>query len=92
MELLGEDVEAIPAAPEAAADTLAKLAELEAKYLTASVETKERVSRSIERGPIGALVKKANGFKCQLCEALGRNPIGSRRRTASLTSKLITLC
>jgi predicted HNH restriction endonuclease len=59
---------------------LAKLAELEAKYLTASVETKERVSRSIERGPIGALVKKANGFKCQLCEALGRNPIGFKKK------------
>jgi predicted restriction endonuclease len=23
----------------------------------------------------GAFVKKATGFKCQLCEALGRNPI-----------------
>jgi len=80
MELLGEDVEAIPAAPEAAADTLAKLSELEAKYLAASPETKERVSRSIERGPIGAVVKKANGFKCQLCEALGRDPIGFKKK------------
>ncbi|MDF2116393.1 hypothetical protein PY365_12465 [Roseiarcaceae bacterium H3SJ34-1] len=52
------------------------LAELERKYLTASPETKSRLSKYIERGPVGAAVKKANGFKCQVCEGLGLNAIG----------------
>jgi hypothetical protein len=80
IDLLGEDVEAIPAAPEIALTTLDKLGELEARYLHAGPEVKERVSRSIERGPIGALVKNANGFKCQLCDALGLDPIGFKKR------------
>ncbi len=52
------------------------LSEMEGKYKNASPEVKERVSRVIERGPIGAKVKKENEYKCQLCEALGKNPIG----------------
>jgi hypothetical protein len=80
MELLGEDVEAIPARPELSLLAPDKLAALEAKYLHASPEVKERVSRTIERGPIGTLVKRGNGFKCQLCAALGRNPLGFRKK------------
>src|SRR5215203_2559067 len=34
------------------------------------------VSKSIERGPVGGIVKKLTGFKCQVCDALGNNPIG----------------
>lgn len=56
--------------------TLDMLAQLEEKFRDACPEVKERVSRSVERGPIGALVKKINGYKCQICEALGHNPIG----------------
>ena len=33
-------------------------------------------SKGIERGPIGRELKRANGFRCQLCAALGLNPIG----------------
>jgi predicted HNH restriction endonuclease/predicted RNA-binding protein with PUA-like domain len=75
MELLGEDLDDLPSPPEddASADALAAL---ERKYLNASPEVKARVSKSIERGPIGGIVKKATGFKCQVCEALGQNPIG----------------
>jgi predicted HNH restriction endonuclease/predicted RNA-binding protein with PUA-like domain len=75
MELLGEDLDDLPSSPEdnASADALAAL---ERKYLNASPEVKVRVSKSIERGPVGGIVKKANGFKCQVCEALGSNPIG----------------
>ena len=80
MELLGEEVEVIPAGPETALTTFENLAELEAKYLQASPEVKERVSRSIERGPIGALVKKANEYKCQLCAALGRDAVGFKKK------------
>jgi hypothetical protein len=80
MELLGEDLDLIPPPPEAASVDLAKLAELEARYLKASPEMKARISRTIERGPIGALVKKLNGYKCQLCTALGRDGIGFKRK------------
>jgi predicted HNH restriction endonuclease len=80
MELLGEDVEAIPTRPDMALTMPDKLAALEAKYVTASLEVKERVSRTIERGPIGAMVKRANGFRCQLCAALGHDPIGFKKK------------
>ena len=80
MELLGEDLDLIPPPPETASVDLAKLAELEARYLKASPETKARISKTIERGPIGALVKKLNGYKCQLCTALGREDVGFMRR------------
>jgi hypothetical protein len=75
MELLGEDLDDLPSSPEDNADADA-LAALERKYLNASPEVKLRVSKSIERGPGGGIVKKANGFKCQVCEALGNDPIG----------------
>lgn len=38
--------------------------------------TKERVSRYIERGPIGELVKELNGRKCQACEYFGKESTG----------------
>jgi hypothetical protein len=80
MDLLGEDLELVPPPPETLSVDLAKLAELERKYLKASPETKARISRTIERGPIGALVKKLNGYKCQLCTALGHDGIGFKRK------------
>lgn len=53
-----------------------RLIEIEKKLLGRKPEVRERVSQSIERGSIGAKLKRANGFKCQLCEALGFDPIG----------------
>jgi len=50
------------------------LKDIEDKYKDASPEVKERQSRYIERGPVGAMVKRLNDFKCKVCEALGRNP------------------
>ncbi|PBB35914.1 EVE domain-containing protein [Mesorhizobium sp. WSM3882] len=81
LDLLGEDQDAIAAeVAEDGDDTVDRLAELESKFLHASPEVKTRVSKSIERGPIGTEVKRVNGFRCQLCEALGRNPIGFKKR------------
>lgn len=81
LELLGEDKDAIAAAvAEDDVFTLDRLAELESKFLNASPEVRTRVSKAIERGPIGAEVKRLNGFRCQLCEALGRNPTGFKKR------------
>ena len=75
MELLGEDLDALPGTggeENVAAD---ELAALERKYLNASPEVKTRVSKCIERGPVVYAVKRTNGFKCQVCESLGNNPI-----------------
>jgi len=76
LELLGEELEELPFPVEQSKVTSDQLEMMEKKYLQASPEVKERLSRTIERGPIGALVKKENGFRCQLCDALGRHPIG----------------
>ncbi len=81
LDLLGEDQDAIAAeVAEDGADTLDRLAELESKFLHASPEVKTRVSKGTERGPIGTEIKRLNGFRCQLCEALGGNPIGFKKR------------
>jgi hypothetical protein len=76
LSLLGEELEDLPAPAPQAEITLDQLAAMEKKYLNASPEVKERFGKTIERGPIGRLVKNATDFKCQLCEGLGLNPIG----------------
>ena len=82
LELLGEDQETIAAeVAEDDASTLDRLAELENKFLNASPEVKTRVSKGIERGPIGAEIKRLNGFRCQLCEVLGRDPTSFKKRS-----------
>jgi hypothetical protein len=50
------------------ADSKRRLAQL-ARNGSASVRM--RVTRYIERGPIGFLVKQANDYRCQICDALG---------------------
>jgi predicted RNA-binding protein with PUA-like domain len=77
--LLGEDPDTLADVAPAAPVTADELALLEERYLTAVAEVRERISRSIERGPVGRRVKKANGFRCLVCAALGLNPIGFRK-------------
>lgn len=76
MERLGETLDELPSPADDEDTTADQLAALERKYLHASPEVKTRVSKSIERGPVGRLVKKMTGFKCQVCAALGHDPIG----------------
>jgi predicted HNH restriction endonuclease len=76
MGLLGEDLDNLPLDFEKSDITTDILAKLEKKYKNAAPEVKSNLSKRIERGPIGAQVKRAIGHKCQLCEALGRNPVG----------------
>jgi predicted HNH restriction endonuclease len=52
------------------------LAELERKLLDRKPAVRERVSKSIERGNIGTRLKRDNGFRCQLCDALGVEALG----------------
>lgn len=76
LALLGGEPDHLPSEtqrPEVTAETLVAL---EQKYLRASPEVKERLSRDIERGPVGTALKRATGFKCQACEALSLNPLG----------------
>ncbi len=77
--LLGEDPEDL-SEPAPADLTAAALAAMQEKYKDASPEVKERVSKYIERGAVGGLVKKANGYKCQVCEALGVHPFGFKKK------------
>nr|WP_286158994.1 hypothetical protein [Methylobacterium sp. Leaf456] len=79
MDQLGEPLENLPLVTEPMPASSNELVALEQKYRDASPEVKERVSRKIERGPVGAAVKRAGGFRCQLCEALGQNPIGFKK-------------
>jgi predicted HNH restriction endonuclease len=57
-----------------------KLAAVERKYLNASPEVKDRIAKVIERGNVGQLVKRLTGFKCQICEALGNDPMGFAKK------------
>lgn len=41
------------------------------QFRDAPPAVKERLSRYVERGPNGNLVKKANGYRCQICDGLG---------------------
>jgi hypothetical protein len=61
-------------------ETPEEIAVLERKYANAAPQVKDAVSRRIERGPVAAKVKAATGFKCQLCEAQGLNPIAFRKQ------------
>lgn len=80
MDLLGERLDELPTPSDAEARTPDALSDVEKKYLHASPEVKERISKTIERGPVGAQVKKANGYRCQVCEALKLEPLGFKKR------------
>ena len=64
LELLGEDPETMADVVSKSPETVGELAELEERYIGAVPEVRERISRGIERGPVGDAVKKANGFRC----------------------------
>jgi predicted HNH restriction endonuclease len=78
--LLGEDIDEVVARTGEQDATKVDLAALEKKYGNASPEVKERVSKFIERGPIGHRIKKALGHRCQVCSALGRAPIAFKKK------------
>lgn len=55
--------------------------EQQAEHLDPQV--RERLSRVIERGPVGDRVKAARRHKCQLCEAAGSHPHAFLKRDGS---------
>lgn len=72
LDLLEEDLEALPIVIPTPAD-LEEMIRLEHDHLQAAPKEKRQISRRIERGPMGRMVKKLNGYRCQICEALGHN-------------------
>lgn len=56
---------------------------LEKQAANADPKTRERISKYIERGPVGQRVKALRGNKCQVCEAIGRDPVPFRRNDGS---------
>ena len=75
LELLGEQWETLSFPDELLPTTLDQLAQLEQHYLYATPEVKKVMSRRIERGPIGDLVKKFHQYECQICKALGKKAV-----------------
>ncbi len=58
----------------------ADVREIERRWSSYDPERRERVSQSIERGPVGAQVKLKRGGRCQICEALGSDGVAFRKR------------
>lgn len=56
------------------------VAELEKGAASLDPVVRHRISRVIERGPIGNKVKAVRGHQCQLCEAVGWKPQGFVKR------------
>ena len=76
---LGEIIEDVVANRGETRASATSLAALQKKYVNASPEVKERVSKYIERGSVGSRLKKERAFKCQVCEALGQQSLGFKK-------------
>ncbi len=63
------------------ASTKQGVRKLERKAANLDPKRKEKISEEIERGSIGKQVKKARGYRCQICEALGKEPISFMKST-----------
>ncbi len=69
-----EEIMPAPVIPPALASEITKIADLERKAMNDTPEAKLKTGLVIERGPMGNAVKQANGYKCQICEAMGLHP------------------
>jgi len=56
------------------------VAKLEERALQESPKEKIMTGLEIERGPIGGIVKKRNGYRCQICNALGMEPHAFKKK------------
>lgn len=57
-----------------------QLRKLESENFDAPPQIREVISKHIERGPLAQHAKRLNQYKCMICEYLGRNPVGFRKR------------
>jgi hypothetical protein len=65
------------------ATTVTGIRALEIEASKADPKRKSRISRYIERGPIGAKVKEIRGCRCQICEAIGMPPVAFFKKNGS---------
>lgn len=56
-------------------DDLERIQEFEDRYRDREPVITETHGRRIERGSVGLWVKRYQGYRCQICSALGRDPI-----------------
>lgn len=59
-----------------------QIRKLETENLDAPPSVREVVSKHIERGPLAQHAKRLNQYKCMICEYLGQNPIGFKKRNS----------
>lgn len=57
------------------------LERLREKYADAGPVLKGKLIRHVERGSVGEHVKRACGYRCQICEALGSDGLGFAKRS-----------
>lgn len=57
---------------------------LRRKYASATPEVKAKISHHIERGGVGDEVKRACGYRCQICESLGIDGLGFTKRSGGI--------
>ncbi|MEP9373862.1 hypothetical protein [Mesorhizobium sp. KR1-2] len=65
------------------AETVPGVRALEIEASNADPKRKSRISRYIERGPIGTKVKEVQGYRCQICEALGVEPVAFLKKNGA---------
>ncbi|HEX8381399.1 MAG TPA: HNH endonuclease signature motif containing protein [Allosphingosinicella sp.] len=70
---LGVDATRVNESRQAATISGVRTLERAAQHLDPVLRT--RISKAIERGPIGEKVKRARGGRCQICESLGLPPV-----------------
>ena len=57
-----------------------ELQRLNQQYAKADAKRKRRMVESVERGRAGEAMKKHRGHKCQVCAAMGMNPVGFKTK------------
>lgn len=65
------------------ASSTAGIRMLELEAVKADPKRKSRISQYIERGPIGNKVKDIRGSRCQICEALEKEPVAFLRKNGT---------
>ncbi len=82
VDRVGEPEDALRDIEENVVKSPKQLRKLEGENLDAPPHIREVISKHIERGPLAQHAKRLNQFKCMICEYLGQNPIGFKKRNS----------
>ena len=80
IDRVGEPEDALLNIEENVVKSPRQLRKLESENLDAPPQIREVISKHIERGPLAQRAKRLNHFKCMICEHLGQNPFGFKKR------------